>query len=142
MANTTFANINATSWPCNTVRHRENTAKAGEAGIYPGMALMYSASDTVKKCDDVDEFAGVAGLKWDQDRDTVYNNSETGIPVINGQGVECPICIDDPGAAKYRGQKLTIGTAGYFAVTSGSGFLAELTEDVASGDTRAFGRMI
>jgi hypothetical protein len=146
MANTSFALLKAYNWPSNVspdadIRYLKVTGLSGTC--YPGQCGYFSAANTICLSNGPTNYAGVIGLKFDQEIDSAYDDNETGVPfVMHKPGVQVPIFIADNGAAALAGTTYDpSATAGTAAASETSGYF-KLSKDIADNDLRAFAIMI
>jgi hypothetical protein len=151
MANTSFANLKAYNSPSDTDEDYKiaNVTVTGTIGF--GSLGYFESANVVRAALSGTDYAGVVGLKYNQEIDTNYTDGTTNVPfILHKPGLVVPIKTLDPGAAKQVGTYLYLGaTAGTLSFTGSipvTGMadvgLFQLDEAMANGDTRAFGRMI
>jgi hypothetical protein len=152
MANTSFANLKAYTSPADTDEDYKlaNVTVTGTIGY--GSLGYFESANVVRPALSGTEYAGVVGLKYSQEIDTLYTEGTTNVPfVLHKPGLVVPIRTLDPGVAKQVGAYMYLGeTAGTLSFTGSVGpmtgmadvALFQVDETIGNGDTRAYGRMI
>ena len=152
MANTSFANLKAYNSPSDTDEDYKvlNVTVTGSIGY--GSLGYFESANVVRPALSGTDYAGVVGLKYNQEIDTLYTEGTKNVPFIpHKPGLVVPVRTLDPGAAKQVGTFMYLGaTAGTLSFTGSTGPMTgmadvaifQVDEAMANGDTRAFGRMI